>query len=588
MFEVEKYVQNWRDIKEPEAKPLWVSVYDKMIVHTHGLIATAIIEERRPYEDIKIKNYRKKIFEPITQNVILRAIDSIQRVYSKATVTIKTGDITKTYTAEPNFKGSDLHNYINRSVTKRMIEDPNGLLVWWVKGDGITQANKRVEPEPILLLSKNIVDMNEDILIFLSNEKSIVKVPNNKGGFTDKKIGDVYYVITKDAYWKRIQVGKQSDKKFDFVPYYTHDLGEIPAIILKGYETSHTNQKTNEDICYYMSFFAGFVAYGNEALRQFTDYQGVHTVSAHPIREMEEIPCVHEGCKNGKIYAVKDVSGRQERVPENCPSCKGRGMMVPDSPYGVLFRPKQKVGAFADTDNKGEKTPLLRYITPPVEILDFSNKSWQEMVEKAEKALNLLFIDEAQSGKAKEIDREQLIATLDAIGRNIYGNIYMNSLRYISQLLGDTKPSSINLPASFRNKTEAELLAEQTELKKNGAPDVIVIEATREYMRKKFSDNPIMLKLVDVLALYDPYFIYTVSEKTELYAANALSDEAYVKSINAPRALYAVALQTIAKSDLGAWESMSYDEIAKQADEFIAKNVPKPKPIVTPAGVPAA
>lgn len=585
MFEVEKYVQNWKDIKGPEAKPLWVSCYEKMIVHTHGLIATTIIEERRPYEDVKIKNYRKKIFEPVTQNVILRAIDSIQRVYSKATVTIKTGDTTKTYIDAANFKGSDFHNFINRSVTKRMIEDPNGLLVWWVKGEGVLQANKRVEPEPILLLSKNIIDINEDVLTFLSNEKSLVKIPNPKGGFNEKKEGKVYYIITKTAYWKRVQVGEKHKEKYDLIPYYTHDIGEIPAIVLKGYETSHTNQVTNEDICYYMSFFAGFIAYGNEALRQFSDYQGVHTVSAHPIREMEEIPCTHDGCKNGKVYKVKE---NNERVPENCPSCKGRGMMVPDSPYGVLFRPKQKVGAFADTDQKGEKTPLLRYITPPVEILEFSNKSWQEMVEKAEKALNLLFIDEAQSGKAKEIDREQLIATLDAIGRNIYGNIYMNSLRFVSSLLGDTKPNSINLPASFRNKTEAELLAEQTELKKNGAPDIIVIEATREYMRKKFSDNPIMLKIVDVLAIYDPYFIYTVPEKTELSAANALSDEDYVKSINAPRALYATALQTIANGGLESWESMAYVDIAAKADEFIKKYVPKPKPIVTPAGAPVA
>lgn len=583
MFEVEKYIQNWKDIKEPEAKPLWVSIYQEMIVHTHGLKAKHLIHERRPYEDVKIQKYRVKVFRPITQNIILRAIDSIQRVFSKANVTIKTGDLVKTFIEGHNFKGSDLHNYLNRAGIKRMIEDPNGILVWWVNKDSIVAKNKRVMPEPIMLLSKNIVDHNEEVLTFLSNEKSPVQVPNGRGGFKTVNEGLVYYIVTKTQYLRRVQVGEKSKKKFDLVPYYDHNIGEIPAVVLKGYETSYTNEETNEDIYYFISFFAGFVAYGDEAIRQFTDYQGVHTVSAHPIREMEEIPCVAEGCKGGKVRTQKG----DEFDVTNCGVCHGRGMMIPDSPYGILFRPKSKTGAFAEKDARGEKTPLLRYITPPVEILEFSNRSWQEMVEKAEKALNLLFIDEAQSGKAKEIDREQLIATLDAIGRNIYGNIYANSLRYIAALLGDTKPISISLPASFRNKTEQELLAELTELKKNNAPDVVIIEATKEYMRKKFSDNQIMLKIVDVLAIYDPYFIYDTTEKTEMAASGAITEEQQVKSINAPRALYVVALKAVASGDVAAWDAMSYDEIVAQADEFIAKNVPKPRPIVDPSGNPA-
>lgn len=75
MFEIEKFFNEFFQIGEPVAKPLWVSQYEEMSIHTQGKKPVKLINERRPYEDEKIKEYRIKSYEPITKDPVTRAIN---------------------------------------------------------------------------------------------------------------------------------------------------------------------------------------------------------------------------------------------------------------------------------------------------------------------------------------------------------------------------------------------------------------------------------------------------------------------------------------------------------------------------------
>lgn len=575
-FLIEDYFKEFDRIAEPTAKSLWVSQYEEVSMHTRGKTPTKLIGERRPYEAEEIKKYRLKAYEAITKAPVTRAINNITRVFNKANVTVKMPNDLKAYVEQPIFKKKTFHMYVFHYVLRRMIEDPNGQLVWWPGGEGLYDPLKQIEVEPILVLSKNIVHMDDDVLTFIAAEKSPVTVPDGTRNKV-KNEGEVYYTITKDAYYKRFQYGEKSKKKFKWVELYRHEIGEIPAITLGGYEASETEEKTNEEIPFLSSYFSAFVAYANETIRQFSDHQGIMTVSGFPIREMEQEPCQAEGCKNGYIVGERVVGGKTKRT--KCGVCNGTGRMAVSSPYGVLYRKEKGFG----NDKDVKDVPVMRYITPPVDILKYSGEYWKSLLQEAEKSLDLLFIDEAQSGVAKEIDRETLLSTLDAIGKNIYENIMKKSLMYIGELRtpGKKEIITINLPASFKMKTESELLQETTELKKNNAPDMLIAESTREVVRRRFSGDEVLLRMCDVMMMADPYFIYTINEKSVMLASGAIDESIFTRSIYT----YSTALQ-MAEEMRDLIPTKATSELVAELNKRIDAAIPKVKPrtLVDPNG----
>lgn len=573
MFEIEEYFRNFFDIGEPIAKPLWVFQYDEMSVHTQGKAPEKLINERRPYEDEAIKEYRIKSYEPITKAPVTRAIDQISRTFNNANVTIQMDAKLQAYIDQPIFKGLKLLPYINQNVTRRMIDDPNGVLFWWIDTNSVGTLNSRIEVKPILVLTKNIMHFDDEVFSFISAEKSDVLV-SKRGKLVIEKSGDVYYVATKNEYWKYIQVGEKRKKEFQAELIYSHNLDMLPCVVLKGYEVIEPDEKTNDDIHYYTSFFSSFTAYANETIRQFSDHQGIMTVSGFPLREMEPIECPAEKCQGGHIYD-------DERNRKPCNVCDGKGTIVPSSPYGVLIRPLKK--SVSDTT---EERPMLQYITPPVDILKYSGDYWKALLSEAEKSLNLLFIEEAQSGVAKEIDREVLLSTLDAIGINIYENIIRTSLIIIAKLRGYSSENIIiNLPPSFKIKSEKEMSEEITTYNEKGAPDIVMIESTRAFLKKKFAGDKNLQKMCDLLFLIDPYFHYDINTKTTMLAAGAITDEEFQKSLNVLNVSmrifkkYGDNVQNIPDDTL-------MTEIETELEKVIKTKIPEKEPMFDPMGNP--
>ena len=56
-------------------------------------------------------------------------------------------------------------------------------------------------------------------------------------GGREQMVGDVYYVMLKEELWKRVQIGKKTDERFEFVPYYVNPRKDISALHLGGDET---------------------------------------------------------------------------------------------------------------------------------------------------------------------------------------------------------------------------------------------------------------------------------------------------------------------------------------------------------------
>jgi len=71
-------------------------------------------------------------------------------------------------------------------------------------------------------------------------------------------------------------------------------------------------------------------------------------------------------------------------------------------------------------------------------------------------------------------------------------------------------------------------------MKTSGMPEFLIIEATREFISKKYGGDPIRMKMFDVLMFIDSLFLKTQNEKANLLNSNAITDSQLQFSNNAP------------------------------------------------------
>ncbi len=550
MFDLENYLRNFFEETSPAALPLWEEVYSEMIVHTHKANPRYLISARRPNESHNIKDYRVATYEPITRDPIVRAIDHLQRIMNEAGISINTSDALKEHRMSPVFEGMDFMSYMTHRVIPRMIDDPNGVLVWFPKGEGLTSETEQVEVKPFLLLSKNIHHFTKHVISWLSERRTPVTV----GGNTVNE-GKVYVIVTDNEYLLLEQFGDRDKEQYRRVPIYTHGLGYLPVVILGGIpsignpaeipdfdqngEILTGHQKRNnlattsgghnhdpdlqDDIEYLTSFFGSYVPWANEAIRQFSDHQGIMVTSAFPIKEMKEEPCPNRGQHEGSCHdGYVTIIGESGSSRAQCDSCHGRGFVMPNSPYGVILRGSKD---FNFDSEKPDNTPALRYITPDVNILKYSGEVWEKYLHKGEKALNQVFTDEAQSGKAKEIDREDRVSSLDKIGHNII-RIIKNSLIINRDLrfINDNEDVVVMPPATFHQRTMNDVLEELTQLKESNAPAILRAEVASDLFKKRFPGNPRLHKVVDLVKASDPLFGLDTEEVNMLFASGRITE----------------------------------------------------------------
>jgi|GEM_PF-6198894 len=516
MFNIQEYQAEFNSYPKPLAQPLWVSDYESVIVHTRGTSSKKIIDTRRPNEPEEVKNYRISNRRKITQPIFNQAITNAQRIISNANVAVKYPDKLKEFLSGANFEKNSFTHFFQKKVLRRCFESAQGVLLWMPTEVG--DQTKQVVPVPILIEPQQIVHYDENVFTFLSDEKSEIQV-----GKKTEKTGNIFYAVTKEEIWKRSQINKQGDYQWEL--HYAHNIGQVLALVLGGDETTGEVEVKFKSVpvVYQQSFLSPAVSLADECLAQFSDHQGIMVSSAFPLREVESMPCNAIGCVRGWI------SDGKKRT--RCNKCQDGIIPLASSPYGVLVRPPSPNPL---SNEPTSSQPMIRFISPDVSILEYSGKYWQELRAMVRESLNLLFIEEAQSGVAKEIDREDKLAFLDKIGQNLYLYLMHNSIYILHKLLfpSDEVPSiQITLPSSFVSKSESELIGELSTLRDKGAGGFLLGEVTREIVAKRYNGDPLLLKILDVLTIFDPLFIKTDEQKTAMLGVGAITEVAWQKSL---------------------------------------------------------
>jgi len=549
MFEIEKWIVDFFLYADLIDKACWKKVFDEMAVHTRKAIPERILNTRRPNEEDQVYNYRILNYEPITYGSMGKAFDSLFRLMNGINYTLQIPDELRKYINERRFQGMTLETYLSSIGLKRDIEDPNGFLLWYPSGEGMFDSSKKVNVKPALIYCYDLHYADEEVFSFLSWEKSKVLE-----GRKEAMKGDVYWIFTKTSFYKYVQVGRAKDKDFELQLVYNHNQNEIPVIVLGGDMNAEG---------YYESFFAPYCAFGNEAIRQFSDWQAALTTTVHPHVEEFVTECelkIERLDANNPDPSVEKYRHKIEFKPNT------------KSPHNTTYRAipsGNEMGGVLDVN-----VPMKRFNAPPVENAKYSGESWQLLLEKAEDALHLNLGQSNQSGVAKEIDKEAHYSMITKIANNYFDNIMLKSLVYIYGYvfpLSDQPEISINKPTTFKVKTEGDMIDEIGTLTEKKVPSIFMSSATMDLAKKYFSGDQLKQKIFEIVSKYDPLFVYTKTDLNEMLANTVIQKEEYIRSVY----MYGLLLQIAEDKGQDVFIKMTPEKILEEFEKLIVNYYPE-------------
>lgn len=490
----------------PARRAEWLQHRAEMRVHTRGEHPGTQLLRRHLTEDEDCHRWRLDNFVPITRPAMQRALAQLARLFEAGSYAIEGSTALENALQRHRFQGLDFMGFVQQRLLPRMIEDPNAWLVWTPAGPGLTDPAQPVEVRPLIVDSDRIHYLSDSVMIFLSEEKSMVDQ-----GDGPAPVGNVYYWLTPDAVLRYVQHGRAYERNYRLEVVYRHQLGELCGFPLGGVAREADS---------FESFFARFLPFAHEAIRQFSDWQVVTASNAYPVKEMRVTECDQTGCRTG----AKD-----------CEGCGGQGFVVRTGPFAALIRPEPN-SALGEVESD---VPMLRYITPPTEILRYAQQAWEALLDRAEDSICLRQPREPQSGTAKAYDREELHALLEQIGRHVMDGLVGRSLWMIERLLQPfaPQPPRATRRAGFRPEDRDSLRRLWQEDARKGPARGAALPALMAWADSQHAPGSSERRFVQLVAQLDPLSLYALDEQQELLRQGVITPEELRRSVLLPHRL---------------------------------------------------
>jgi hypothetical protein len=563
---------------EPMLKKAWVESFDEMIVHSRKVYPEKISEVTRPNETDEIKKYKKAIYEPITHAPFNNAVTAMQKIVHKENFDYSQGvsDELKEFLDDgyvyefDSLQGSEALKFnekMNQQTFRFMLETGNGLVFWIpLNYDDISLPPSQNDSTKPVKIGLTLVEPQN--IKYISSTHALIRLKNKVVLKTEQSQIEAYEYMaaSKEQYVKFEPYITRNKENKEVVAYRevlwysmvqengTGALDILPVLITKGIATKNKKGQT-----YYESFFSGFVPYANKAIAAIFDDDGVRAMSANPAREVKWDPC-------GKCEGKGTAIDREKGVEIKCTGCAGTGFNVPKGPYAEYLN--KKPSSLDETD--WYKQPALKYITPDTAILQHSLSVWQLFIDFAERQVNVKYIDQAQSGVSKDMDREHLTDLRMQVAMNWYGNIIHGSLWTIEGLLkinesDRVQPSIIEPKTSdLQVKNKSQLIEELKHLKDSGASRMLIIEKTQEIVSKTYPNDMGKQKFLKAIIYYDPLFGYSDDAITKIQG---------LRKDKIRHQLAENALFRIMTRDKEAFEKATIDELSSQIETELSSKL---------------
>lgn len=459
---------------------------------------------RHPREAEETLQWRLSQYRPFQREPLLKCMNIIiGALFQDSNYSIKLEDKDDNdYIWGNNFNGMNLIDYV-KSNFQWIVDDPNGRFITIPKEPYYATTTSKIEPRVYFIPTKDIISLTDDEIIF--NIYDIAWVINNQGYFRFKKDANGQYIHIDEAHGG----------------YYAHMMGRQPNIVAGG------NWNTQ-------GFYEGWLNAAkpvlDESVGSRSSLQLVNKEASHPfiIEASTECP----DCNPSGMNMVScEVSNEFPNgvMPVRCSTCGGS--------HSISHNPGDRL--IAEPEDMDKK--LIQIVNPDVDINKFHLEYVNGLYNDIMRALHLNYIDQAQSGVAKDKDLESRYQFLSNINNDIFDRIISGlltdilSLRNVEVKNGDIVPAPtafyINKPSQFAIKTSFELLQEFKESTEANIPDYVRQAQLEDYIDKQFGSNDVLKRKSLIINWMDPMAVTTEADKQSRVLNGAMSRRDYQKSV---------------------------------------------------------
>jgi hypothetical protein len=581
-LEPTEVIKRFKEIKQDYH--VIINHYNECLMHAHGLFYPKVLT-RRLNEDEATRQWRIDNFRPMTKDIWDRSLNQVGKIFDTTKFFKFCSDQLSEYLLTFRIDGMSIESWLEQRVLPLMMEDANGFIITILKYELLDQLQANPDDN-----ETNDTDLQYQIMyddsgkpvidlkyvacdqVYYKDEKNLIYSPHSLqkkyNNFEGEKNGNggmleqiqtlldghssekvCYYWLNEYGYYK-IELEKG---EIELIPIYEVPFQRLPFHILGGNWRNRRLSKHMHGM--YYSYFSNFLPWGDEALSSYSDYQALLAAHSYPIKVETQIECEVDGCNGGLIFN----SLTNQHV--NCPSCAGTGYKQAIGPFNVIVRPQAKNGT------PTYEGPMIEYITPPLEPIDKLKESWELMLEKAERAIFLNTVEEAQSGIAKTIDRDSMVSFLKRIAQNLYVNIYQEILFDIEfYILGAiTYQPVVVPPKEFLVYTEDELLTkiEETTIKP------LKLDAYRELIDRKWSGQLSVQQMNRWNLIYNIIALDDDLTKMTKLQSGLISNEQYIMDMT----YYQFFNQLILEYGEEAFNQTSLPELNQLLTEYVQSSI---------------
>lgn len=519
------------------------------------------MEERwfsaHPREDEVIRQWRMGQYRPFQKDPFLRVIQNITgSIFQDTAYSIEFEDVDDyDYIWGNNFDGTNLIKYFSDHF-KNIAEDPNSIFVRIPKEPGYATTTTSIEPEILWIPSRDIKHITDDEVIFHvgEGEDRVVWVINRVA----------YLRFRVDSDGTVIDIDRADGRNGG---YYVHSLDRLPVDIAGGIWNTQG---------YYDSWLDSARAWADNFVSQMSALQLVNKEASHPFIIEASVDCPE--CHGHGEKQVECTDCPTGVSLQKCNKCEGKGL-ISRNPGDRLIAPVGEDGSIGD---------LIKIVNPEVAVNEYNLKNAESVFKSLEKSLSLNYIDEAQSGEAKDRDLETRYQFYSAISTDIYGRLIYNSikdiigLRHIVTENGISRPKqdgfTITPPSEFKIKTASILLSEYDEAKKSGVPDYVLGKQLEDYVDRIYGNNEILKKKVSVINDIDILALKSDSDKQIMVMNNAATTRDYQFSVRLPKIIDRMIRE---KGDIRFLDMKVY-EIEAEALRMFNEMIPAAPSVILP------
>jgi hypothetical protein len=504
-----------------------VEIAKKLAVHVTGEYPCDLLDERRPHEPIEVKDYRKKIWVPITKPIMSKVITSLSKIRRSADWSINFEDEAQ-FSKVPD--GEKLSDYINSkfpyftSLTnwvfdvylRKYATDSNCVVAVLPLEEA--EENEYLKPFPAIFTSDLVLD-------FVQEDYAVLQNPAGALYRSGKSMveGESYFIATTETWerWDQINGRREFQKKYE----YNHGLGILPVFKAGGIMINSKN--TNY---LYESRLSAMLPHLDEAAREYSDLQASIVLHLYPERwEYAASDCVSfNGTGKCRPQGTSEIT--------QCSECNGYGKKL-TSPYG-------KILIFANEAGQNPPpSPPAGFVEKDVEIISVQDKRIEAHKYAALAAINMEFLAKtplSESGIAKEVDRDELNNFVNSIAEDVIR--MMDSIIWVSALFryraqhGEEEIKKmlpmIPVPEKFDMLSSRHLEEEMKSAKDNKLNPLLLNAIEIDYAGKKFSTDPNVKEELLLILQLDPLPNVSEDDKMLRLSQGGITKETYIISSN--------------------------------------------------------